>query len=148
MQRGVQQYSRPLRHCAMINVQQHEQLFQNIEKLLAISEYQLNQLVSKDESMLLDMFASIGRLYENKMRMSCEAFDLYLSGVRKSFELLAELTRARNSKLARFLADSDAHMSLAVFLLLPLHYVTMVQFFYSHLQSHELPYTHVFNYSD
>lgn len=128
MQRGVQQYSRPLRHCAMIAPHQHQQLFQNIEKILAISEYQLNQLISKDESMLLDMFATIGRLYENKMRMSCEAFDLYLSGVRAAFELLDTLTTGR-TKLARFLLDSehDIRMRLSAFLLLPLHYVTQVQ---------------------
>lgn len=67
MQKGVQQYSRPLRHCMMINSNQHHILFQNIEKILAISEYQLNQLVSQDDSIIIDMFSSIGKLYENKV---------------------------------------------------------------------------------
>jgi hypothetical protein len=67
MQKGVQQYSRPLRHCMMINTSQHHLLFQNIDKILAISEYQLNQLISQDDSTLISMFSSIGKLYENKV---------------------------------------------------------------------------------
>ena len=96
MQKGVQQYSRPLRHCMMINSNQHHLLFQNIEKILAISEYQLNQLISQDDSTLISMFSSIGKLYENKMRMSCEAFDIYLNGIDKAFQILDSLIKMHN----------------------------------------------------
>lgn len=123
MQKGVQQYSRPLRHCMMINTIQHYTLFQNIEKILAISEYQLNQLINQDDSILLDMFNTIGKLYENKMRMSCEAFDIYQSGIENSFDLLYSLSS--NPNLAKFLYESqeDIDMDLKTFLLLPIYYV-------------------------
>lgn len=127
MQKGVQQYSRPLRHCMMINTVQHYSLFQNIEKILAISEYQLNQLISQDDSILLDMFNTIGKLYENKMRMSCEAFDIYLNGIENSFNLLSSLINQSSSSpnLGKFLYESqdDIDMDLKTFLLLPLYYV-------------------------
>jgi len=127
MQKGVQQYSRPLRHCMMISSMQHHDMFQNIEKILAISEYQLNQLISQDDSTLLDMFGTIGKLYENKMRMSCEAFDIYLNGIRKSFQLLVSLADESSSatNFAKFLSESqeDIDMDLRTFLLLPLYYV-------------------------
>lgn len=140
MQRGVQQYSRPLRHCAMISAHEHETLFQNIEKILAISEYQLSQLISRDASMLLDMFATIGRLYENKMRMSGEAFDLYLSGVGASLDLLNSLTSGGiNSKLSRFLADSQTDLPLVSFLLLPLHYVSEIRTCLIEIRRHTSP---------
>lgn len=125
MQKGVQQYSRPLRHCMMISAMQHHDMFQNIEKILAISEYQLNQLISQDDSTLLDMFGTIGKLYENKMRMSCEAFDIYLNGIRKSFDLLGSLIDSRQINFSKFLSEcqEDIDMDLKTFLLLPLYYV-------------------------
>ncbi len=125
MQKGVQQYSRPLRHCMMISPQQHQTLFQNIEKILAISEYQLNQLISQDDSALLDMFNTIGKLYENKMRMSCEAFDIYLNGIEKSFDLLFKLKNNLIPNFSKFLLETqeDISMDLKTFLLLPLYYV-------------------------
>ena len=128
MQKGVQQYSRPLRHCLMINQTQHQTLFQNIEKILAISEYQLNQLINHDDSALFDMFNTIGKLYENKMRMSCEAFDIYLNGVEVAFELLNELTKHPTNHFTKFLNDAqdDIDMNLKEFLLLPLTYVANV----------------------
>jgi len=130
MQRGVQQYSRPLRHCMLISPIEHHTLFQNIEKILAISEYQLHQLISHDDSALFDMFNTIGKLYENKLRMSSEAFDIYLNGVTKSFELLTNLSKKSDKKgyFNKFLAESsdDINMELKTFLLLPLFYVVSV----------------------
>lgn len=130
MQRGVQHYSRPLRHCMMISPQQHQSLFQNIEKILAISEYQLNQLISHDDSALFDMFNTIGKLYENKLRMSAEAFDIYLAGVEQSFVLLNNFTKCpgSNNFFSKFLLESgeDISMDLKTFLLLPLYYVVSV----------------------
>jgi hypothetical protein len=126
MQKGVQQYSRPLRHCMMISGAQHHMLFQNIEKILAISEYQLNQLISQDDSNFMDVFNSIGKLYENKMRMSCEAFDIYLNGVNQAFTLLDNLIRTIN--FSKFIQDSedDINMDLRTFLILPLKYINSI----------------------
>ncbi len=42
---GVQLYSRPLRHCIVTHAQ-HKQLFQNLEKLVTISEYHLSQITA------------------------------------------------------------------------------------------------------
>ena len=123
MQKGVQQFSRPLRHCMMISAAQHHDIFQNIEKLLAISEYQLNQLISQDDSTLMDMFHTIGKLYENKMRMSGEAFDIYLSGIQRSFALLDALS---TTNFAKFVAEAREDMDLRTFLLLPLYYVSEI----------------------
>jgi hypothetical protein len=129
MQQGVQQYSRPLRHCMMIQPVHHQLLFQNIEKLLAINEYQLNQLMSQDDSILIDMFATIGKLYENKTRMSGEAFDIYLSGIDKSIQFLNRLLSGETAgNIRKFLQDSqqDIAMDLETFLLLPLFYVDSI----------------------
>ena len=126
MQKGVQQYSRPLRHCLMIDQSQHCTIFQNIEKILAISEYQLNQLISQDDSILLDMFNTIGKLYENKIRMSSEAFDIYLNGIEKAINLLNQLNA--NSNLSKFLSEAkdDIDMDLKTFLLIPIYYVNEI----------------------
>ncbi len=45
MSLGVQLFSRPLRHC-VISHSEHMQLFQNVEKLVTISEYHLNQITT------------------------------------------------------------------------------------------------------
>lgn len=145
MQKGVQQYSRPLRHCLMISPIQHHTLFQNIEKILAISEYQLNQLISQDDSTLINMFFTVGKLYDNKLRMSCEAFDLYLNGIDKSFQLLTCLMNSNqeaNSNMSipnfsKFLFDSqdDIEMDLKTFLLLPLYYVRDIYLFLKKIKS-------------
>ena len=128
MQSGVQQYSRPLRHLMMISQLEHHLLFQNIEKILVLSEYQLNQLISHDESTLIEMFNTIGKLYENKMRMSCEAFDIYLNGIENSFNLLISLIKnnSNNKKFNKFLYESKTEMDLKTFLLLPLYYVSSI----------------------
>ena len=128
MQSGVQQYSRPLRHLMMISQLEHHLLFQNIEKILVLSEYQLNQLISHDESTLIEMFNTIGKLYENKIRMSCEAFDIYLNGIENSFNLLISLIKnnSSNKKFNKFLYESKTEMDLKTFLLLPLYYVSNI----------------------
>jgi len=128
MQSGVQQYSRPLRHLMMISQLEHHLLFQNIEKILVLSEYQLNQLISHDESALIEMFNTIGKLYENKIRMSSEAFDIYLNGIENSFNLLISLIKnnSGNKKFNKFLYDSKTEMDLKTFLLLPLYYVSNI----------------------
>ncbi|RNA32638.1 Regulator of G- signaling 3 [Brachionus plicatilis] len=139
MQKGVQQYSRPLRHCLMIDQAQHCTIFQNIEKILAISEYQLNQLISQDDSILLDMFSTIGKLYENKMRMSSEAFDIYLHGIQKALRLLDQLSG--DSNLGRFLADAkdDIDMDLGTFLLVPIFYVNEIVHCLNKIKHNTLP---------
>ncbi len=45
MSLGMQLFSRPLRHC-VISHAEHMQLFQNVEKLVSISEYHLSQLTA------------------------------------------------------------------------------------------------------
>jgi hypothetical protein len=58
--------------------------------------------------------------------MSCEAFDIYLSGIEKAFELYMSLIKpSSTASFAQFLLDSqeDIDMDLKTFLLLPLYYV-------------------------
>ena len=129
MQKGVQHYSRPLRHY-LIQPKQHQALFQNIEKLLAINEYQFNQMISQEDSILFDMFSTIGKLYENKTRMSSEAFDIYLAGIERSLHLMESFGTEtnNNNNINSFLSESEheLNMSLRTFLLLPLFYVNCV----------------------
>ena len=130
LQRGVQQYSRPLRHCIMISSAQHQTLFQNIEKILAISEYQLNQLISNGDRSLLNLLNIIEKLYRNKLRMFSEIFDIYLNGIEKSFDLLENLTKASATlgSLDEFLMKlgNEIKLDLRTFLLLPLYYAVSV----------------------
>ncbi|KAK3594506.1 hypothetical protein CHS0354_007144 [Potamilus streckersoni] len=105
MYHGLQQYSRPLRHC-ILSQTQYGTLFRNIEKLVTISEYQIRQL---QDAMLLtscddtdtsgysenDMSLSlIGMIYMSKLHLLSQAYTHYAQGTTDANIVLFSLLRS------------------------------------------------------
>jgi hypothetical protein len=84
---GVAQLARPLRGFLM-KQQDYFILFQNIEKILIISE---NFMRSMDKWSSLDLYTRIGQLYTQKLNLFREAFTIYAKGHATSRCLLGEL---------------------------------------------------------
>lgn len=93
---SVSTFSRPLRGF-FINQQDYFTLFQNIEKILIISE---NFLLSMEKWSPVDFYTRIGQLYTQKLSLFRDAFAIYLKGYYKSISLLNDLKK--NSKQIRF----------------------------------------------
>ncbi|KAJ8300366.1 hypothetical protein KUTeg_021885 [Tegillarca granosa] len=113
MHAGMQRYSRPLRHC-ILSQQQHSALFQNIEKLVTISEYHVKQMNDNVPSMMSsdtdistssessqNFLQSIGMIYNSKVHMLCQAYDLYAKGLSETNHILSQLMR--NSDFSKFI---------------------------------------------
>ena len=91
MHQGVLRFSRPLRH-GILTAFEHQMLFQNVEKLLAISEFHLKKLAdcwAKNQQGL----HVVGNIYEAQLQMFCEAYKTYLAGLVAADQLLAELLK-------------------------------------------------------
>ncbi|RMZ95206.1 Regulator of G- signaling 3, partial [Brachionus plicatilis] len=84
---SVATFSRPLRGF-FIQQQDYFTLFQNVEKILVISE---NFLRSMDKWSAYDLYTKIGQLYTQKMSLFKEAFTTYVKGYPKAKELLNDL---------------------------------------------------------
>ncbi|KAK3088405.1 hypothetical protein FSP39_018747 [Pinctada imbricata] len=106
MHAGMQRFSRPLRHC-ILSPQQHLTLFQNIEKLVTISEYHVKQIhdnmpsISSDTDASVtsseggsEIFHSIGLIYKSKVHMLSQAYDLYSKGLGEANVLLLDLSKS------------------------------------------------------
>ena len=92
---GVSTFSRPLRGF-FIRQNDYFILFQNIEKLLVISE---NVLQSLQKWSAHDIYENIGLLYNNKVKLLNDALNTYLMGYESSKLLLNDLLK--NSKKFR-----------------------------------------------
>ena len=101
MHRGVQRFSRPLRH-ALLTRQEHTVLFQNVEKLLAISEFHLKKLgeawVKSRENL-----CPIGEIYLAQIAVLCEAYITYFKGIAAAEQLLTSLLT--RTQFVRFLSQ-------------------------------------------
>ncbi|KAK3593735.1 hypothetical protein CHS0354_013632 [Potamilus streckersoni] len=105
MHSGMQRYSRPLRHCILTNIQ-HFALFQNIEKLTIISEYHVKQMHDNIPSMTSDdtdtsadshhFVNSVGLIYQSKVHMLCQAYELYAKGISEANKLLSDLRKSED----------------------------------------------------
>uniref|UniRef100_A0A2C9M8D8 PDZ domain-containing protein n=1 Tax=Biomphalaria glabrata TaxID=6526 RepID=A0A2C9M8D8_BIOGL len=106
MHYGIERYSRPLRHC-IVSAQQHMALFQNVEKLVTISEYHIKQMQDNTSSVDSDtedsqssessMFPnSVALIYQSKVHMLCQAYESYANGLASSNTLLKELRKNRD----------------------------------------------------
>ncbi|KAL3872127.1 hypothetical protein ACJMK2_040079 [Sinanodonta woodiana] len=105
MHSGMQRYSRPLRHCILTNIQ-HFALFQNIEKLTIISEYHVKQMHDNVPSMTSDdtgtsadsqhFVNSVGLIYESKIHILCQAYELYAKGINEANRLLSDLRKSED----------------------------------------------------
>ncbi|XP_052222379.1 uncharacterized protein LOC127838592 isoform X1 [Dreissena polymorpha] len=138
MHSGMQRYSRPLRHC-ILSHSQHATLFQNIEKLTMVSEYHVKQMhdnapqsftTSSDDTDASSstenssFLQSIGLIYQSKVHMLCQAYDLYAKGISAANQLLSDLRRSED--FVRFIsvaAVPDGQPSISAFVYRPVQHV-------------------------
>ena len=115
---GVQLYSRPLKHY-LISSMEHGKLFQNIEKILAISRYQLNRLQSLSDRTIVN---HIGQIFHEKVQLICEAFSRYFSGYADACFQLKQLTKC--ASFERFIhGNNSKNFSIEQFLQIPLNHM-------------------------
>jgi hypothetical protein len=100
---AVSTFTRPLRGF-FIKQQDYFNLFQNIEKILIISE---NFLRSMDKWSAYDLYARIGQFYTQKLSLFRDAFTIYVKGYAKSKRLLSEL-KAHSRQFRLFLDEAQA----------------------------------------
>lgn len=116
---AVATFSRPLRG---FFIKQHDYfcLFQNIEKILVISE---NFLRSMDKWSAYDLYTKIGQLYSHKMALFRDAYTLYARGHHSAKSLLAEL-RQHSKQFRLFLTEVESpELTLECALDLPVTHV-------------------------
>ncbi|XP_060553687.1 uncharacterized protein LOC132714782 isoform X2 [Ruditapes philippinarum] len=118
MNSGIQKFSRPLRHC-VINSSQHATLFQNIEKIVCMSQYQVHQILDNlpsytpsddddddtDTSFVVenDLTSVIAMIYLSKLPVICTAYALYARGLSHAASLLGSLEK--NDQFCGFLLN-------------------------------------------
>ena len=91
MHQGVLRFSRPLRH-GILTAHEHQALFQNVEKLLAISEFHLKKLANCWAKSQYNLQA-IGNIYEAQIQVLCDAYVTYFGGLTAADQVLADLVR-------------------------------------------------------
>ncbi|WAR22918.1 RGS3-like protein [Mya arenaria] len=139
MSRGMQSYSRPLRH-GLLAPEQHSALFQNVEKLVSISEYQVHQMLSNlpdmddaadpDDSQTADpadITTIVGIIYRSKLPLILQAYTLYTAGLPRAASSMATLEK--DPDFLRFLWHHEAHnhpLSLCEFINRPLEHLADV----------------------
>ncbi|XP_069120607.1 uncharacterized protein [Argopecten irradians] len=136
MHAGMQRFSRPLRHC-ILSQKQHTALFQNIEKVVTISEYQVKQINDNRPSMLSsdtdgslnsadgqNFMNFVGMIYQSKMHMLCQAYDLYAKGLDEANNVLSDLRS--NTDFMKFLKDpiqDSRQPSISAFICRPVQHI-------------------------
>jgi len=120
---GVSTFSRPLRGF-FIRQQDYFILFQNIEKILVISE---NFLKSMQKWSAFDIYSHIGEFYSNKIKLLDDALKTYLNGYMVSKSLLNDLIQNSN-KFRSFLKETEtSELTLNTFLDMPiLHFKNLI----------------------
>ncbi|GAB1599333.1 uncharacterized protein LOC115231791 [Argonauta hians] len=111
MHEGIAHYSRPLRHC-ILSQKQHSELFQNIEKLVTLSEYLMKQLqynmpssssTETDDASLSDtdsnIIHNVGLIYKSKLQMIYQAYKSYAQGLGQANTVLKDLQNNANFKM-------------------------------------------------
>ncbi|XP_013382270.1 uncharacterized protein LOC106153048 [Lingula anatina] len=125
MHAGVQRYSRPLRHQNMTQLQ-HSTMFQNVEKIVAISQYLVNQLHSHQVSYPGEQFKTqgyidaVGSIYHNKISVVSESYETYCKGLPDAVQLLKQLSA--NQEFAKFIQKQQIESIDGPDLLSFLHY--------------------------
>ena len=126
MHKGVQRFSRPLRH-GLLTPHEHGILFQNVEKLLAISQFHLKRL-SDAWARSRENLCPIGEIYLAQIAVLCEAYITYFRGIAAAEELLATLLK--RNQFVQFLSQGiqdDPTIHLYTFLQAPqLHLQNLV----------------------
>ncbi|ESO85945.1 hypothetical protein LOTGIDRAFT_167700 [Lottia gigantea] len=137
MHAGVQRYSRPLRHC-ILAAQQHSSLFQNVEKLVTISEYHVKQMQDNSPSFYSDaddtqssdghFFHVMGLIYQSKLHMLCQAYEIYANGLSNANAVLSDLKR--NPDFVRFVKEpvlTQGVPSISAFIYRPIQHLKELQ---------------------
>ncbi|XP_074655725.1 neuroepithelial cell-transforming gene 1 protein-like [Tubulanus polymorphus] len=97
MQIAIQRYCRPLKKGAIISSSEYASLFQNVEKLLTISEYyvrqlKLNSLPYIDTDRQGEGFIdAVGFIYMAKLQLMCEMYGIYCAHLDKAKTALYSL---------------------------------------------------------
>ncbi|XP_070175591.1 uncharacterized protein [Littorina saxatilis] len=135
MQLGVKRYCRPLKHC-IFNVVQHNAVFQNVEKLVNISEYHVQQMQENAPSMYPESdddsqssedrhFASaVAMIYNSKAHMFCQAHESYAEGLSEANRVLSDMRQ--NEEFLRFIKDpplAPGQPSISAFIFRPLQHI-------------------------
>ena len=92
MYKGVLKFSRPLRH-GLLSPHEHNILFQNVEKLLAISRLHLKRLGEACGTRLGGNTCPVGGIYLAQISVLCEAYLTYFRGLADAEKILASLLR-------------------------------------------------------
>lgn len=136
MHSGIEQYSRPLRHC-ILSQKQHSTIFQNAEKLVTLSEYHLKQLqfnapscssTETDDTSQSDVdspfIQSVGLIYQSKIHMISQAYKLYAQGLSDADKTLQDLRK--NPDFKKFLQESvsqNVKSSISAFIVRPSQHI-------------------------
>ena len=119
----AQKYSRPLRNC-MVTPQQHKSLFQNIEKLVAISEFHSKRLQEALCRCRREGESGCGAVYLPQLSLMAEAYSVYCGGLHAAQSLLQGLMK--NQEFRRFVNSSKntlENTSISEFLELPVRHI-------------------------
>ncbi|XP_045190793.2 uncharacterized protein LOC123547608 [Mercenaria mercenaria] len=134
MNTGIQKFSRPLRHCVLTSTQ-HATLFQNIEKIVCMSQYQVHQILDNlpsytpsdnddtDNSFVgeSDLTSAVAMIYLSKLPVICGAYMTYSQGLSRTASLLGSLEK--NDQFCGFLLNvsrEGKELSLCDFINRPL----------------------------
>jgi hypothetical protein len=127
---AVATLARPLRGF-FIKQQDYFVLFQNIEKILIISE---NFLRSMDKWSAYDLYTKLGHLYAQKISLFKEAFTIYVKGYSKSKHLLNEL-KIHSKQFRLFLREAQSsNLTLKNLLDAPLKHLNQTLFIFKEVK--------------
>lgn len=135
MHAGIQRYSRPLLHCILSQLQ-HSTLFQNVEKLVTISEYHVKQMQDNMNSSDTDTSTSVSSdnghqfvqhlcmIYQSKVNMICQAYDLYARGLAGANLVLSEVRKS--PEFVKFIKEPQLQKnqpSISAFIYRPVRHI-------------------------
>ncbi|XP_035826990.1 uncharacterized protein LOC101864471 [Aplysia californica] len=138
MRYGRERFSRPLRH-SILSVSEHGCLFQNVDKLVSISESLVKQMQKNtseqtsdsDDSQISEtaMFPnSVALIYQSRIDTLCQSYESYAGGVGSSVSLLKDLNRRPEFKTFLRAPSSEPgspsqHMTLKAFVNRPVQHI-------------------------
>lgn len=93
-------------------------MFQNIEKILAISRYQLNRLQTLADRTI---FTHIGKIFHENVQLLSDAFNHYIAGYSNACLQLKQLLKC--ASFQRFIQNNQTNLFIEQFLQLPLNYI-------------------------
>lgn len=126
---GTERFSRPLRHCITTPTEQ-KILFQNVEKLVAISEFHVKKL----NEMKYEEEYGVSAAYMPQLALMCDAYTIYCQGLARSLSLLDDLSE--NIEFMRFVQEPpvpEDELNITEFLEKPLLHLEELVYLLSQL---------------